>query len=182
MMIPRREGVATYVAVAVVIVVIVIAAAAVFLSQSKGASSSTTSSSSNAVFVATLGGSSVVPKPTGSSATGSATFTVSADGSSIQFVLTVNNLANITAAHIHFGNLTTSGPVVVPLFTGPVKNGPFTGTLVQGTITAANISLSATPTIQNMAQLITAIKDGNTYVNVHTTQFPGGEIRGQIHS
>jgi hypothetical protein len=28
--------------------------------------------------------------------------------------------------------------------------------------------------------LIEEIKAGNTYVNVHTTQHPGGEIRGQI--
>jgi hypothetical protein len=29
-------------------------------------------------------------------------------------------------------------------------------------------------------ELVDAIRAGVTYVNVHTTKFPGGEIRGQI--
>jgi hypothetical protein len=33
---------------------------------------------------------------------------------------------------------------------------------------------------QSLDALLAAMRDGDTYVNVHTTQFPGGEIRGQI--
>ena len=33
-----------------------------------------------------------------------------------------------------------------------------------------------------LAELIRAIRDGVTYANVHSTMFPGGEIRGQIKS
>ncbi|MGH2603614.1 MAG: CHRD domain-containing protein [Dehalococcoidia bacterium] len=33
---------------------------------------------------------------------------------------------------------------------------------------------------QPLSALIAQIQSGNAYVNVHTTQFPGGEIRGQL--
>ena len=33
---------------------------------------------------------------------------------------------------------------------------------------------------QGVAGLLTAMRAGDTYVNVHTTQFSGGEVRGQI--
>ena len=47
-----------------------------------------------------------------------------------------------------------------------------------GTITEANLvgALAGQP----LSALIDEIRSGNTYVNVHTSQFPGGEIRGQI--
>jgi hypothetical protein len=34
--------------------------------------------------------------------------------------------------------------------------------------------------VQLFADLLAAIRAGTTYVNVHTTAFPGGEIRGQL--
>ena len=46
--------------------------------------------------------------------------------------------------------------------------------LAEGTFTAANV------TGISFADLLAAIRAGNTYVNVHTTAFPGGEIRGQL--
>jgi hypothetical protein len=60
---------------------------------------------------------------------------------------------------------------------------PAGGGTITGTITAANVS---NPTeVQGIApgefdELLKAIRGGVTYVNVHTTKFPGGEIRGQL--
>ncbi|PYV08229.1 MAG: hypothetical protein DMG07_26405 [Acidobacteria bacterium] len=61
--------------------------------------------------------------------------------------------------------------------------------LAEGTITAADLvgPLTGNP----LSELITAMEDGNAYVNAHTNDgvaptntgpgdFPGGEIRGQI--
>ena len=60
--------------------------------------------------------------------------------------------------------------------------GEFEGVLAQGTITAANLKASDCAGCNGMtfAQLISAMKAGNAFVNVHTTQNPGGEIQGTI--
>jgi hypothetical protein len=59
-----------------------------------------------------------------------------------------------------------------------VKKGKFTGVLAQGTITAAN--LMGPLQGKTLEDLVSVIKAGDAYVNVHTTAHPGGEIRGQL--
>lgn len=177
-MTPQKPRRGLYIGIAAIVIVI-IAVAAVYLSMPQGPA--TTSSTPTNSYFSSLAGSNEVPKATGSTGTATATYVISADGSTIHFVLTVTNVANITAAHIHFGNASVSGPVIVPLYIGAKINGPFTGILAQGNITASSISLGGSPSVQNMAQLIAAIKGGQTYTNVHTTAWPAGEIRGQIH-
>ena len=68
-----------------------------------------------------------------------------------------------TGAHIHVGASTTTGGVVVGL-TPPDEDGTSSG------------CVSADPA------LIKAIRQNpeNYYVNVHTTDFPGGAVRGQL--
>jgi hypothetical protein len=72
--------------------------------------------------------------------------------------------ANASAAHIHIGAPGVNGGVIVTLSVPPATSGTITGS---GTLSAANRD---------------AMLDGNTYINVHTSNFPGGEIRGQIVS
>ena len=141
-------------------------------------------------FVAApLNGGDEVP-PNASKAHGTATFTVSEDGSSVDYKLVVANINNVTAAHIHIGAVGVNGPVVVLLFgNAPAGGGPSNGVLAQGTFTAANLS---GPLVgQPLSALLTEMQAGNTYVNVHTNDgvsppntgpgdFPGGEIRAQI--
>jgi hypothetical protein len=52
------------------------------------------------------------------------------------------------------------------------------GVLAEGVITADNLvnALAGQP----LEALLEAIRAGNAYVNVHTSQFPPGEVRGQI--
>jgi len=116
--------------------------------------------------------------PNTSQATGSATVTISPDGTSLHFVVVVNNISNATLSHIHLGQKGQNGPVVVNFFLGPVKAGSFSGTLAQGDVTSANFvgPLAGHP----MSELINDLKGGMCYVNVHTTAHPPGEIRGQL--
>jgi CHRD domain len=102
----------------------------------------------------------------------------------------VANLDNVVAAHIHCGAVGVNGPVGVTLFTGAPAGGRVNGTLAEGTITAPDAGNGCGWT--DLAAVLAAMGSGNTYVNVHTNDgippvntgpgdFPGGEIRGQIH-
>jgi hypothetical protein len=104
-------------------------------------------------------------------ATGQGTAVISADGSTITYIVTYSGLSGtVNAAHIHTGAMGVAGGVILPLTPGP---SPMTGTL-----TAANFAASGPVT--TFAQAVAAIRAGTTYFNLHTTANPGGEIRGQI--
>ncbi|MCQ6275493.1 CHRD domain-containing protein [Bacillus sp. V3B] len=131
----------------------------------------------NQLFFAKLEGSEEVP-PVKTDADGFAQFKVSRDERKLRYRLTVNNLDNFTQAHIHLGRRGMNGPVVVFLF-GLVDPGISVNKgIVEGIITADDLvgPLQGEP----LSTLIDLMRDGKTYVNVHTTQNPDGEIRGQI--
>ena len=67
-----------------------------------------------------------------------------------------------TQAHIHDGPIGVAGSIIVPLTGGPTV---WTGT--SAAITAAQV---------------TKLQTLGLYVNVHTSAFPGGEIRGQLEA
>jgi len=125
---------------------------------------------------------------------GEFTATIDADGDAIVYTETYSGLQGpVTQSHIHVGQLGVSGSVVIflcqtaanPDPTGLAPQCPQEGT-VSGTITAANVIAGATATQQlaagDLAAVITAIRAGAAYANVHTTPSPGGEIRGQIRT
>src|SRR5919202_2770944 len=140
-------------------------------------------------YMATLSAAEEVPT-NASTATGQATFQLSADGQSLTYRLTVNNIQNPIAAHIHIGAKGENGPVVLPLFgPAPAGGGAKSGVLSEGTGQASN--LSGTLAGQPLSALIAQMDAGRAYVNVHTDNgvappnqgpgdLPGGEIRGQI--
>ena len=104
-------------------------------------------------------------------AIGQGTAVISADGSTVTYLVTYSGLSGtVAAAHIHTGAVGIAGGVILPLTAGP---SPMTGTL-----TAANFAASGSVT--TFAQAVAAIRAGTTYFNVHTAANPGGEIRGQI--
>ena len=90
--------------------------------------------------------------------------------------MVVNGLTAISASHIHGpAAVKVNASVVVNLFS---PNGPpfgqVNGVIATGTITNAN---NQSFTVDALRAMFIA---GNAYVNVHTTAFPGGAIRGQI--
>ncbi len=111
--------------------------------------------------------------PVASPAAGAAAFSLSADESSLDYVVIVHGLTGATAAHIHSGAAGTDGPAIVGLF-GPHTGKDVNGILQRGTITETDL-FSGT-----MADLVDDLRSGNAYVNVHTVGYPTGEIRGQI--
>ncbi len=117
--------------------------------------------------------------PVSTNATGQTIFKLSKDGTELSYKLIVANIEDVLAAHIHIGDPGINGGVAVGLYTGGLIEGRFSGILAQGTITSANISPNINLTWD---QLIEIMLDGGAYVNVHTSENPGGEIRGQIYA
>jgi hypothetical protein len=134
-------------------------------------------------IAATLGGSQQVP-PVQSPGSGTFAGTIRADNKSIAYRLTFSRLSTrVIAAHIHAGARGTNGPVVVFFCGGGGRPAcPANGGTVTGTITAANVVGGGGIKRGDLRGLIKAIMDGNTYVNVHSTKYKDGEIRGQISS
>ena len=87
-------------------------------------------------------------------------------------------IENVTAAHIHMAKKGENGPPVAGLFAGPKKEGMFSGTLGEGTITDKD--LVGPMEGKTVKDLIKALRAGELYVNVHTDKYPDGELRGQI--
>jgi hypothetical protein len=135
---------------------------------------------------ATLRGTEEVP-PVTTNASGSAELTISDDLTQVAYTLSYTGLANVTQAHIHVGAVGVNGPIILFLCTNlalpagvPAPPAcPAAAGTVTGTLTAANLIPNAAAGINTFADAITAILNGNTYTNVHTQAFPGGEVRGQ---
>ncbi|MFX0195591.1 MAG: CHRD domain-containing protein [Candidatus Hodarchaeota archaeon] len=106
-------------------------------------------------------------------------------GDVISYQLSVQGIENITMAHIHISDLPgADGPPAVWLYPpappAQLIPGQFSGLLGQGDITVTNlVGPLAGKTIPD---LLTAIRENRAYVNVHTEQFPGGAIRGQLEA
>lgn len=107
----------------------------------------------------------------------------SADGETVYFKLNVANIENVTMAHIHVAATPGgAGPPVLWLYPDSppplLIEGRVQGTLGEGTATAAD--LVGPLAGHSLEDLRTAILEGRAYINVHTLQYPGGEIRGQL--
>ena len=122
-----------------------------------------------------LNGAKERPTPVTTTATGAATFVIQNSGT-IQFTLTVAGITGVTMAHIHTAVADSAGPIVVPLFNSATPTGPLTGTLASGTLDASSITLPGV----SMDSLLSLMRRGRTYVNVHTVVNPAGAIRAQI--
>ena len=108
-------------------------------------------------FTATLTGAQETP-PTTSTAVGSALFTLSADRTQLAYHV-IHNVTGGTASHIHLAGGGEPGAIIYPLT-------PFSSDM------SGVINITAADAV-NLAQ-------GLFYVNVHSTTYPAGEIRGQI--
>jgi hypothetical protein len=122
--------------------------------------------------------------PVESHARGISTFRLSPDGQALHYQILVNRIENVTMAHIHIAPAGANGPVAVWLYPdGPpamLIQGRTDGVLARGTITDARVIGPLAG--QGLDGLLEALRDGRAYVNVHTSQYPAGEIRGQIKS
>lgn len=108
-------------------------------------------------FTADLNAASEVP-PNDSAATGTAEVTIDSEAMTVSWTVTHDGLTgDASAAHIHGpASETENAPPIVTL--DPIEEG------------SAEIT----------EEQISEVEAGRTYVNVHTEQYPDGEIRGQL--
>jgi hypothetical protein len=121
---------------------------------------------------------------------GSFTVTLDDDARTLTYELTYAGLeGTVQQAHIHFGKRAVNGGVTVFLCGTAASPGPAgtpvcpqSGT-VSRTVTAADILAPGTQGIEagNYEELAAALRSGHAYANVHSSKWPGGEIRAQIN-
>jgi hypothetical protein len=116
-----------------------------------------------AIYTMTMSGSQETPANS-STATGNVVVTLNRSNGSVSVVGTFSGLSsNATAAHIHGpADVGVSAPVIVPLQVPSATSGAVTGT--------------ATMNATNMDDML----NGKTYLNIHSVNYPDGEIRAQI--
>jgi CHRD domain-containing protein len=124
-------------------------------------------------------------------ATGTLEAVISPTGDAIDYDITYTGMqGTVTQSHVHVGQRSvnggivlwvcgttgTPGPAGTPTCTSP--DGHFAGTWM-----AANVQTVAAQQLGgDIAEVITAIRAGAAYANVHSTLSPGGEIRGQLRA
>jgi CHRD domain-containing protein/PEP-CTERM motif-containing protein len=140
-------------------------------------------------FVTTLTGAQEVP-PTGSPGIGSALVTLDTVTNLLTVNVSFSGLVSPTiASHIHCCTLPGANAMVataVPTFPG-FPLGVTTGTYLQtfdltlaSTYNPAFITAHGGTVAGAQAAFIAGLLSGQTYLNIHTSQFQGGEIRGQL--
>jgi hypothetical protein len=98
---------------------------------------------------------------------------------------------DVQQAHVHFGQLSVNGGISFFLCSNLAANPGPAGTQacpvgpaeLTGVITAEQVVGPAGSGIEAgaMAEIVAAIRNGTAYANVHSSKWPGGEIRGQLH-
>jgi hypothetical protein len=117
------------------------------------------------VYKATLNGAN--ERPTAVTSTATATALVTVLGNSISWKVDINNaIDSVIAGHIHRGGPEDAGGVIQGLSPTPTGIG-FTGTVANGAVVPPD-------------SVITLMRAGLAYVNIHTKAHTGGEIRGQL--
>ena len=103
-----------------------------------------------------------------STATGSAILLYDVNANTFDLIVTLNDFANtITNSHIHEGAVGVAGPVVTGLGSETIysRSGNTLTAVIRG--------------VTHLGTKLTLLENG-AYYNIHSAQFPGGEIRGQL--
>ena len=120
-------------------------------------------------FVAVLTPKEVIPT-INSQATGIAEFTVVGDV--IKYTVNASGIHGATTSHIHMGTKGTNGMDLATLFDYSPSD--------KDKVAESGELTKESGLFEYVTDLTTPMMDGDLYVDIHTTQYPDGEIRGQI--
>jgi hypothetical protein len=99
-------------------------------------------------------------------------------------------ITDVTQAHLHRGDPGTNGPIVVWLYPSApplsLVPGESEGRFVRSTLDTTSLCIAPSSPycvggVGDWDAFVADLDAGKLYLNVHTVEFPGGEIRGQVH-
>ena len=131
-------------------------------------------------FTATLAGTSVVPA-TASTNTGTVTFEATTD-STLSFSLSVANMSGITQAHLHSAAAGANGAILAWLLPVNGNAAQQPSVALDGVISIGDIApawIRGTPRLA-MDSVKALMRAGRVYVDLHSSTFTNGELRGQV--
>jgi hypothetical protein len=128
-------------------------------------------------LAATLSGSDETPGVV-TGAYGTATVTVNLGTQTVSWIIDVWNMpSGVNNAHFHVGGPGIAGPTVVNVaFPANISN----DFRLTGSATATNLIVRGDQGIRSWEDFLQSLVGGQTYLNIHSANFPGGEIRGQV--
>jgi hypothetical protein len=143
-----------------------------------GSKSNPTAPSTLKVFTVQLAPANEVPPVTNAenSGRGTAVITIHTDTNTVDFNISMTgfpNGTNVILAHIHPGAAGVNGPALIGV-TGLAASSPLNLANGSGTYSVSGVSSTAT----NISNVLAAPQ--NFYFNVHTSNNPGGVMRGQL--
>jgi len=118
-------------------------------------------------FTAKLTGMQEAPNPVATKATGTGAFVLADGGSELSYQITYTKLSSaFRVGHFHNAAIGTSA--------APVRDLEFTNNTANGSWKSSETAQPLTPA------LLVELLAGRIYVNIHSANFGGGEIRGQV--
>ncbi len=132
------------------------------------------------LFKANLTGDQEVP-PVTTDTTGKVFLRLNKAETEIEIQLHVNDGVRITQSHIHCAPFGVNGPIIIFLAGLHAAGLDIDGKWVSNA-TITNTSIVNTACGSTLAAIAQQMRNGNTYVNVHSVAHPAGEIRGQVES
>jgi hypothetical protein len=152
--------------------------AALLLATVWSAASATGHAQSNTLTISGSGSSAFETPALATGGVATATCTLNRTTVEIACTARVHNIVDLTAAHIHVGGPGVSGPVLMDIPGIPLRSSDdFT---LSWTWSERNLTLRPAQGILKMADVFEACSSGNCYLNFHTTQNAGGEVRLQL--
>jgi CHRD domain len=124
----------------------------------------------NAIFAGELRSTNEPNNASTSPAVGAYVITIDPNNNVLTWEINTGGLQNPTLGHIHKG---AAGANASPVVTFATSNSAFSGNRLKGSVAAPDAA-----TVALFADIIA--NPSNYYVNVHSTEFPGGAIRSQM--
>jgi len=129
------------------------------------------------MIITFLSGKDEVP-PTESNASAWAKFQSVDNDSQLSYWVSIVGLKEITGAHIHKGSEGQNGDIVTVLSEAKSAEGGNETISLKGNITKDG--LQGPLEGKEVSDLVSLMRNGSVYVNVHTNEYKDGVIRGQI--